>query len=102
MNMKATIFCNAGVTAGTLLHAIKKVNPEDIEFDSYDFGELEDKAPCTDVVLIAPQLRYRQDVVKKVCEPLGIPYGFIDPIAVGRLDANRVIEQARSLYQTKK
>ena len=96
MNIK--LFCAGGVTAGTLTEAVKKIcGPED-EVSAYDINQLDTELPGTDVVLIAPQIRYRYKVIKAKCDEANVPSGVIDPIAVGRLDGKRVLDQAKAVY----
>lgn len=96
MNIK--LFCSGGVTAGTLTEAAKKIcGPED-KISAYDINQLDTELGDADVVLIAPQIRFRYKAIKAKCDEVNVPSGVIEPIAVGRLDGQKVLDQARAIY----
>lgn len=55
----------------------------------------------TDVVLLAPQVRYLLSKMKKDLEPLGILTAVIESIHYGMMNGEAVMKQAMELIQDK-
>jgi len=54
-----------------------------------------------DVVLLAPQVRNYMASVTEKCSAWNVPAASIDVVAYGLGDANKVLEQAKKLCQSK-
>jgi PTS system cellobiose-specific IIB component len=55
----------------------------------------------TDVVLLAPQVRYLLNKMKQELEPQGIPVAVIESINYGMMNGEAVIRQAMELIKNK-
>jgi PTS system cellobiose-specific IIB component len=55
----------------------------------------------TDVVLLAPQVRYLLNKMKQELEPQGIPVAVIESINYGMMNGEAVIRQAMELVKNK-
>ncbi len=64
-------------------------------------GELEAVIDNYDVILLGPQIRFKEKDVKKLADPKGIPSGVIDMRAYGMMDGKTAMDQARKLLASK-
>ena len=69
--------------------------------DAVPVGELESVIDKYDVILLGPQIRFKEKDVKKLAEPKGIPSGVIDMRAYGMMDGKAAMDQARKLVAGK-
>jgi len=46
-----------------------------------------------DIVLIGPQVRYKERSVRQLAEPLGVVVEVIDPVTYGMVDGDRIYQQ---------
>jgi PTS system cellobiose-specific IIB component len=46
-----------------------------------------------DMVLVAPQVRYKQKSITKMAEPFGIVVGIIDSVTYGMVDGDKLFDQ---------
>ena len=51
------------------------------------------EADPVDMVLIAPQVRYKQKSITQSVEPLGIVVGVIDSVTYGMVDGDKLFDQ---------
>lgn len=91
--MLIRLFCNVGMSTSILvekMHAAAREKGKSDQIESYAISELLERVKGCDVVLLGPQVGFKIDDAKKVCEPLGIPcevipskdYGMVDGMAV--------------------
>ena len=96
---RALLVCAAGMSSSLLeAAAVKAAEARGHELDihavdvphvaRYDFA-----ADPVDIVLIAPQARYKRKSVQKMAEPLGIVVDVIDSIVYGMVDGDKLFEQ---------
>lgn len=52
-----------------------------------------------DVLLIAPQIRFKEEHAKEICAPKSIKVGVIDTVDYGRMNAPAVLKYAIGLYK---
>ena len=84
--MKVLLVCAAGMSTSLLTNNMKKnADPDDV-VDAVPVGELESVIDKYDVILLGPQIRFKEKDVKKLAEPKGIPSGVIDMRAYGMMD----------------
>jgi len=55
-----------------------------------------------DIVLIAPQVRFKKRAITQVAAPLGIPVEDIESITYGMMDGEKLFEQIQLALQQKK
>ena len=97
--MNINLYCNSGVSTGTLAVKIRSVAAESDQVRSFSFTGIDETLHDADVVLIGPQMRFKLKEVTRKCTPLHIPCAVIDMAAYGRMDGKLVYEQAVSLYR---
>lgn len=100
--MKVLLVCAAGMSTSLLTNNMKKNADADDVIEALPVNELAANADKYDVVLLGPQIRFKEKEVKAVTEPKGIPSAVIDMRAYGMMDGKTVMEQARKLYASKK
>lgn len=99
--MKVLLVCAAGMSTSLLTNNMKKnADPDDV-VDAVPVGELEGVIDKYDVILLGPQIRFKEKDVKKLAEPKGIPSGVIDMRAYGMMDGKAAMDQARKLVAGK-
>ena len=99
--MKVLLVCAAGMSTSLLTNNMKKYADPDDVVDAVPVGELESVIDKYDVILLGPQIRFKEKDVKKLAEPKGIPSGVIDMRAYGMMDGKAAMDQARKLVAGK-
>lgn len=95
--MKVLLVCAAGMSTSLLTNNMKKNAQPGDEVDAVPIGELERVVDKYDVVLLGPQIRFKEKDVKKLVDPKGIPCAVIDMRAYGMMDGKAAMDQARKL-----
>ncbi len=80
---------NAGVEV--LMHAIT----------TPDVGVWDWQANWVDIVLVAPQVRYKRKSIAQAANPLGIIVQDIDVVTFGMVDGEKLFAQVRSAIQAR-
>ena len=91
--MLIRLFCNVGMSTSVLvekMNAAAREKGKNDQVESYAISELVDYAKGSDIVLLGPQVGFKLEDSRKICEPLGIPcevipskeYGMVDGMAV--------------------
>lgn len=102
MTKNVLIICGAGASSGFLGVAARKAakkQKENLSFKAKSETEIKDYLNETDVLLVAPHLKYMIDDVKEECENLGVKYGIIPQKVYGSLDGKGLIEVAKKHLQ---
>ncbi len=95
--MKVLLVCAAGMSTSLLTSNMKKHAAEGDVVEAVPIGELESVIGSYDVILLGPQIRFKEKDVKKLADPRGIPSGVIDMRAYGMMDGKAAMAQARKL-----
>ncbi|HYE11185.1 MAG TPA: PTS sugar transporter subunit IIB [Patescibacteria group bacterium] len=101
---KIVLVCSAGMSTSLLVTKMKDAaRKQGIEAEIIAVPEVDAKHNTngTDVVLLAPQVRYLLNKMKKDLEPLGIPVAVIESINYGMMNGEAVIKQAMELTKNK-
>ncbi len=104
---RVLMFCAAGMSSSLLAtKTMEAAKDKGVELEMtllsaaeagiYDFG----RNPV-DLVLVAPQVRYRKISIKRACAPYGIPVEDIDPVTFGMVDGKKLFEQIKHALQSK-
>lgn len=99
--MKVLLVCAAGMSTSLLVSNMQKFADEGDFVKAEPIGELEAVIDNYDVILLGPQIRFKEKDVKKLAEPKGIPSGVIDMRAYGMMDGKAAMDQARKLVAGK-
>lgn len=101
---KIVLVCSAGMSTSLLVTKMKNAaTKQGIEAEIIAVPEVEAKnhTSGTDVVLLAPQVRYLLNKMKQDLTPFGIPVAVIESIHYGMMNGEAVIKQAMELLQHK-
>ncbi len=81
----------------------EKLKTKTINIEATSFENLKSyiEANDTDVVLVAPQIRFKEDDVVEACKNYKIAVGLIDTKHYGRMDAPSVMKSAIELYKNR-
>ena len=105
--IRVVMVCAMGMSSSLVEAAtIKAAEAAGYEFEmqsisSQQMGIFDFDAHPVDIVLIAPQVRYKRRSVMKMAEPRGIIVENIDPITYGMVDGEKVFQQILKAYQAK-
>lgn len=99
--MKILLVCAAGMSTSLLTNNMKKNAAPDDVVDALPVGELAHNIDKYDVVLLGPQIRFKEKEVKALADPKGIPCAVMDMRAYGMMDGKAAMDQARKLLGAK-
>lgn len=105
MTQQVLIICGAGASSGFLGAAARKAakkQKEDIKFKAVSETELNDYLNDTDLLLVAPHLKYMIDEVKEGCEKLNVKYGVIPQMIYGAMDGKGILTLAKEYLEGEK
>lgn len=94
------LFCNAGMSTSLLVHKMQASAKEqdlDVAIKAYPVTAIMNELPSADVVLLGPQVVYKEADTLKLAKPLGIPVAVIDLKDYGMLNGKGVLEKALKL-----
>lgn len=106
--MNILLICEAGASTGILVKKMKsfvseheKLKNRNININATSVNSLEKELGknAVDVVLIAPQIRSKEDQIQSLCQEKSVIAGTIDSVIYGRIDAPEVMKFAISLYK---
>ena len=94
------LFCNAGMSTSLLVFKMQESARErnlDVAIKAYPVTSIITELPTADVVLLGPQVVFREAETVKLASPLGIPVGVIPLKDYGRLNGKGVLDAALEL-----
>lgn len=97
---KIILFCGAGMSSSLLMTKMRKAAKEanlNCEINAYSLYYADERKVEGDCILIAPQVRYAIDRVKKIYSDT--PCDLIDQKAYGLMDGKKVLAQAVKLIK---
>jgi cellobiose PTS system EIIB component len=95
--MKVLLVCAAGMSTSLLTNNMKKNAQPGDEISAVPISEMGHNLTGVDVVLLGPQIRFKEKEVRTACEPKGIKVGVIEMRAYGMMDGKAAMDQARKL-----
>lgn len=95
--MKVLLICAAGMSTSMLMASMRKHALEGETIDAAPVNELDTKLPDYDVVLLGPQIAFREKDVREVVEPAGKKMAVLDMRTYGTMNGSAAMEQARKL-----
>lgn len=99
--MNIILVCASGMSTSLLVRKMitesKKRGLRDCNISACSIDELENHMDAFDVVLIGPQLRYRQQEVAELAEPRNKKYAVIDLLSYGTMNGQKALDQALEL-----
>ncbi|ADQ13631.1 PTS sugar transporter subunit IIB [Halanaerobium hydrogeniformans] len=100
--MKILLVCNAGMSTSLLVEKMKEAaeNRElDILINAVSCGKFEDSFEEYDVVLLGPQIKYKEKSMRKIAEAKGTALDVVDSAAYGMVDGEKALDQAIQLVK---
>jgi len=95
--------CAAGMSTSMLVTKMQKASEEtniSSKIWAVSIEQLQSSIKeGVDVVLLGPQIRYKANEVKTVCEPLGIPSEVINMMDYGSMNGKNVLNFALGLIK---
>jgi len=98
--VKICLVCSAGMSTSVLVQRMQNVAKEKgIETEIWAVGESQAKENVTkaDVVLLGPQIKYALWRIQEIIP--NTPVTAIDIISYGRLDAEKILDDAIALFK---
>lgn len=95
---KIVLLCAAGMSASMLVQKMKQaaeLENYECSIDAHAVSTARDTGADADVVLLAPQARFKLNDIKKACP--GVPVECIDMQAYGKMDGKTVMQQVHRL-----
>ncbi|MGK0550610.1 PTS sugar transporter subunit IIB [Enterococcus faecalis] len=102
MTKQILLVCGAGASSGFMAAAARKAakkNGVDLEIKAKSESELNDYLDATDLLLVAPHLKYMIEEVKDSCQQKGVKYGIIPQKVYGALDGKGLVAFAEELLE---
>lgn len=97
--MKILLVCNAGMSTSLIVEKMKEHASEDTKIEAHPISYLADHIADWDVILIGPQIRYKERDVNKLCEQYSKVCGVIDMMDYGQGNGENIYKYALSLYK---
>lgn len=92
--MRIHLVCSAGMSTSLLVNNMKKAAPADYVIDAGPFAALEEIIDDYDVILVGPQVRFKYDDIKAMCEEHKKRCALIDMRVYGTMDGKKTLEIA--------
>lgn len=108
--MNILLVCANGASTGVLVEKMKsfcnehvKLKTKTINIDATSYENLKSYIQVNDidVVLVAPQIRFKEEDIVEACKNHKIAVGVIDTKHYGRMDAPSVMKSAIELYKNR-
>lgn len=101
--MNILLVCGNGVSSGMFAQRICKAGikkgDKDTKTDAYSYAQLAEVIDSFDVVLVAPQMKFYEKMIKETCEQHNKPYAIINPMTYSMLDGETGFELAKNLLK---
>jgi PTS system cellobiose-specific IIB component len=97
--IKVIMICAAGMSSSLLETKIKKAaDAANVSFELRalsvpQFGRWDPDSEKIDVVLVAPQVRYKRRSIAETMEPRGVIVQDIDPIDYGMVNGEKILKK---------
>lgn len=94
------LFCQAGLSTSHLVKKMKEAAEErglDVSIEAYPESDITNRLENVDVALIGPQVRFRLDKIKTICDDHGVPVDVIPMVDYGMLNGDKVLNFALNL-----
>lgn len=108
--MNILLVCANGASTGVLVEKMKcfvkeneNLRNKEISIEATSCESLRNylQSHNTDVVLIGPQIRFKEEEISEICTPHSIPVEVINTQDYGRMNAKAVLKAAIDLFKSK-
>jgi PTS system cellobiose-specific IIB component len=97
MGMSSSLLENKTIEAGKNAGFVVEMNA----ITTPDVGRWDWQANWVDIVLVAPQVRYKRKSIAQAANPLGIIVQDIDVVTFGMVDGDKLFAQVRAALQAR-
>ncbi|HHW01296.1 MAG TPA: PTS sugar transporter subunit IIB [Thermoanaerobacterales bacterium] len=100
--MKILLLCNAGMSTSLLVEKMKKEAKNlDIEavIDALPIEDLDKVIDNYDVILLGPQVKFKERMVSELCTAHSKKYVFIPPQVYGMVDGKKALDLALEILK---
>ncbi|AST57012.1 cytochrome c biogenesis protein [Thermoanaerobacterium thermosaccharolyticum] len=98
--MKILLVCAAGMSTSLLVKKMEKEAQNrnlDVTIAAKPIDELENVIDNYDIILLGPQIKYKEVYVKELVKDRGKVYAVIPPMMYGMVDGNGALDMALKL-----
>ncbi|MGM9886663.1 MAG: PTS sugar transporter subunit IIB [Lactococcus sp.] len=102
MTKQILLTCGAGASSGFMAASARKAAKKmgaDLEIKAKSETEVEEALPVTDLLLVAPHLKYMVDEVKELCEANQVKCEIIPQRIYGALDGKGLVEFIENQFE---
>ena len=89
------LVCNGGMSTSILAKRMVEMGGGEYDVHAYSEQEYHHHVDNADIIMVGPQVRYLMDQIKEKINNR-VPVISINPLAYGRMDAAKVLAQAKS------
>ncbi|MFZ4451205.1 PTS sugar transporter subunit IIB [Salibacterium aidingense] len=100
--MKIALLCALGMSTSLLVDRMKKAAADrsiEADIDAYSVDDVDEQLKTADIILLGPQIRYKQNELFKKAEQTNMPIAIIDMKAYGVRDGEKVLDQVLEMLQ---
>lgn len=95
--MKVLLLCNLGMSTSLLVNAMRKNAGPDDQIDAFPESELSQNMDGVDVILLGPQIRFKEGEITAAVASTNIKVGVVESRVYGMMDGKAAMDQARKL-----
>lgn len=100
--MKILLCCNAGMSTSLMVTKMKKEATNrnmEVQISAISTDKIDTTLEGTDVVMLGPQVRFKEAEIRTLCEPKGIKVDVIKTVDYGMMNGGKVLDAAISLIK---
>ena len=100
-----TLLCDNGMSTRMMVHRMQKCAADrgiEVDIMAVSVKAMKERLKVTNVLLLGPQIRYLISKMKAEYEPNGIAVADIAPMDYGRMNGEKVLDQALKLSEERK
>lgn len=97
--IRILLVCAEGVSTSLLVNYIRPYASDQDVVEAISANHLHLKISAYDVILIGPQMRYKIDMISKMCRFHKKQFGIIPPELYGKMDGKSIYQMAEKLFE---
>lgn len=95
--MRILLICAVGMSTSLIVKKMQEIAPAGTQISADASSNLAEIIDDYDVVLVGPQIRFREAQIRELAAGKNIEVGLIEPIWYGRLMAKEILDYALEL-----
>lgn len=96
--MKLLFICGNGVSSSMIAMKTAQAGRKlgfDVDSEANSYAQLSEFVDEFDIVMVAPQVKFNENIISEICEEHHKKYVMIDPLAYASLNGNKVFGQVQ-------